>query len=301
MPSLRVFPARVVVAAALVLSATAAWADTTLKWSLKPGETVKYVLVHTLNQKISSPGQELTKKIELTLDLAWKVNSVASDGTIDLTQTLERARAKVTAPGAVVNYDTQDKSLAKAAIPADLKAYELVVNQPYTIKLSPQGEIVEVVVPDSVLKGIAGLPQLAELADTGSLYSPAGVKAFLGQALPKLPKEPVSSGSSWNNESTLSAGAAKIVARTTYKITELAQIATFDVSLDTNVTIDPQAGFTLKITKQTSSGKVAFDVNAGRLESSTLQHSTEAAITDTVQNKPAEQSTETTFAIRLVK
>jgi hypothetical protein len=296
MLSLRVLLARFALAAALVLSATAAWADTTLKWSLKPGETVKYVLVHTLNQKVTSPGQELTKKIELTLDLAWKVNSVA----IDLTQTLERARAKVVAPGAVVNYDTQDKSLAKAAIPADLKAYELVINQPYTIKLSPQGEIAEVIVPDSVIKGIASSP-LAEVADTGSLYSAAGVKAFLGQALPRLPKEPVSKGSTWVNETTLTAGAAKIVAKTSYKITDLAQIATFDASLDTAVTIDPQAGFTLKITKQTSSGKVAFDVATGRLESSTLQHSTESAISDTVQNKPAEQSTETGFSITLVK
>jgi hypothetical protein len=300
MLSLRVLLARFALAAALVLSATAAWADTTLKWSLRAGETVKYVLVHTLNQKVTSPGQELTKKIELTLDLTWKVNSVASDGTIDLTQTLERARAKVVAPGAVVNYDTQDKSLAKAAIPADLKAYELVINQPYTIKLSPQGEIVEVVVPDSVIKGIASSP-LAEVADTGSLYSSAGVKAFLGQALPRLPKEPVSKGSTWVNETTLAAGAAKIVAKTSYKITDLAQIATFDASLDTAVTIDPQAGFTLKITKQTSSGKVAFDVATGRLESSTLQHSTESAISDTVQNKPAEQSTETGFSITLVK
>jgi hypothetical protein len=116
-----------------------------------------------------------------------------------------------------------------------------------------------------------------------------------------LPKEPVSKGSTWINETTLTAGAAKIVAKTSYKITDLAQIATFDASLDTAVTIDPQAGFTLKITKQTSSGKVAFDVATGRLESSTLQHSTESAICDTVQNKPAEQSTETGFSITLVK
>src|SRR4051794_1998736 len=102
MPRLRTIPALAVVLA--LAAAPAACAAEALKWAPKPGETLKYALSQTFEVKVSAQGQESSNKAELDVDLTWKINAVAADGTVELTQTLDRARTRITAPGLALTY-----------------------------------------------------------------------------------------------------------------------------------------------------------------------------------------------------
>lgn len=299
MPRPRFVRAGLALAAAAVLMAAAARAAEPLKWAPKAGEALKYALSQSLENKTGGQGQEFSNKADLDLDMTWKVNAVSGDGTIDLALTIDRARTKITAPGAVLNYDSQDKKTAAA--PANqiwAKAYDAVLGKPYAIKLSPRGEVVEVKLPEGASAALADSP-LAAGADAGSFFSEAGVKNFLAQVLPKLPADPIAKGATWNSELTLPSGPVKLQFKTKYTLADPAPVATIDATLDTTVTAAPEAKITVKITKQTGTAKFLFDAPAGRLDLSTIRLSAEMSLSD--GNADVTTTTEALLTLKLVK
>jgi hypothetical protein len=298
MPRLRTTLA-LVAAIALALAAPRAGAAETLKWAPKAGETLKYALSQVFDVKVAAQGQESSNKAELDVDLTWKVDSVGPDGTIALTQTLDRARTKITAPGLALNYDSQDKKTAEA--PANqvwARAYEAILGKPYAIKLSPQGEVVDVKLPEGAANALADSP-LAAGADAGSFFSPAGVKNILAQILPKLPKDPVDKGATWDSELTLPSGPLKIDFKTKYTLSETAPDALIDATVSSTVTPAPEAKITVKITRQEGKAKYAFDPRAGHLDSATITQSAEMSLND--GNADLAQTTGATLTFKLVK
>ncbi len=297
--SRRTIPARLALVAAIVVISPVARGAEALKWAPKPGETLRYTLSHAFEVKVKGQGQELSQKDELEVDLTWKVSSVAPDGVVELSQTLDRARMKRTAPGVVFAYDTQDKTTADA--PANqpfVEAYKALLGKPYTIRLSPQGEVIDVKLPEGASAALAGSP-LQEGADAGSFYSAAGVKNFLAQMLPKLPREPVGKGATWDADLSVPGGPIKVAFKIKYTLAELAPLALIDATLDTSVTPVPEAKVTLKITKQQGSGKFAFDQGAGHLDSATIRQSAEMTLSSGGVDRS--QATETTSTLKLVK
>ncbi len=296
--SRRTVPAQLALVAAVLMVADARGAET-LKWAPKAGETLRYTLSQTFDVKVKAQGQELSNRAELDVELAWKVVSVAPDGSIELAQTLDRARTKVTAPGLSLVYDSQDKKTVEA--PANqvwARAYEAILGKPFTIKLSPQGEILDVKLPDGASAALAGSP-LLEVADAGGFFSAAGVKNILAQILPKLPKEPVDKGATWDADLNLSGGPLKIAFKIKYTLTEVAPLAVIDAMLDTALTPAPEAKITVKISEQKGTGKFTFDQAAGRLESATIRQSAVTTINNGTSD--LDQTTDATLTLKLVK
>ncbi len=295
----RPIPARLALIAAVALAAPAAKAAEALKWSPKPGDTLKYALAQVFDVKVSGAGLESSNRAELDIDLTWKVVAVAPDGTVELTQTVDRARTKITAPGLALNYDSRDKKTAEApATQVWAKSYEAILGKPYAIKLSPQGEVVDVKLPEGAETALADSP-LAASADAGSFFSPAGVKNMLAQVLPKLPKGPVDKGATWDADTTLPSGPLKLVFKTRYTLTGTAPVATIDATLDTTVTASPESKLTVKVTKQSGTARFAFDPAAGRLDSATIKQSADLTLND--GNADLAQSTDATLTFKLVK
>ena len=298
MPRPRTLRAPFALAAALALMASAARGAETLKWAPKKDETLKYVLTQILDNKTSGQGQELSNRAVLDLDLTWKVKEVAADA-INLAVTIDRARTKITAPGAVLNYDSQDKKTAEA--PANqiwAKAYDAVIGKPYAIRLSPRGEVLEVKLPDGAAAALADSP-LAAGADAGSFFSEAGVKNFLAQVLPLLPKDPVDKGATWDSSLTLPSGPITLVFKTKYTLAETPPAAKIDATLDTTATAAADAKFTLKINKQAGQATFLFNAGTGRLELSTIKLSADMSLSD--GNADVTTTTEALMTFKLVK
>ena len=150
--SRRTVPARLALVAAVLLMPPVARGAESLKWAPKPGETLRYTLSHALELKVKSQGQELSQKDEIEVDLTWKVASVFGPdgvGRARASQTLDRARIKHTAPGVALVYDTSDKKTADAAVNQPfVEAYRALLGKPYAIRLSPQGEVIDVKLPE---------------------------------------------------------------------------------------------------------------------------------------------------------
>ncbi|HEY2154814.1 MAG TPA: hypothetical protein VGH33_04245, partial [Isosphaeraceae bacterium] len=169
----RIIPARLALVAAVLLMSPLARGAETLKWTPRAGERLRYTLSQTFDIKVKAQGQELSNKAELDVELTWKVVSVAPDGAIELAQTLDRAMTKATAAGLALVYDSQDKKTAEAPATQVLAmAYEALLGKPYTIRLSPQGEVLDVKLPEGASAALAGSP-LLETADAGSFFSAA--------------------------------------------------------------------------------------------------------------------------------
>jgi hypothetical protein len=295
----RITLARLALVAAIALTAPGARGAETLRWSPRPGETLKYTLSQIFDVRSSHAGQEVSRKTEMTVDLTWKVGTIAADGTVEITQTVDHALAKDTATGAVVTYDSNDKKTAEAPLMRDVaKCYEAVLDKPYTIKLSPRGEVVDVKVPEGAAEALAGSP-MAPKFDSGTLFSAAGVKNLLAQILPKLPKEPVDKGATWDSDLNIPGGPLILDFKTKYTLSEVSPVATIDAQIVTTMTPTPAAKITIKINKQSGTARFIFDPAAGRLDSATITQSADATIGD--GNAEFTQTTDATLTFKLVK
>jgi hypothetical protein len=300
MTALRITPVRLLIAIVFCsLGHQADGADATLRWSLKRGEKLRYNLTQVANRTIDAAGQKITVKNELSVDLTWVVKSVASNGTIELTQTVDRAVSKNVTNGQTLVYDTKDKAGAEVLeIQPLAKLYDALIGHPYTLRISPQGEVIDVKVPDGLAKALAGSP-FAATADSGTFFTPEGVKTVLAQLLPALPRTPVKPGSTWSQELHPRADSLKMVVNTAYRVADLASLARIDAKIDTTISAVPGSGVTIKLNKQGGTARFLFDTETGRLAESTREEAYELVADD--PNGEVTHSMRLTGSFRLVK
>jgi hypothetical protein len=300
MTSLQITPARMLMAIVLLsLGHQADGADATLRWSLKRGEKLRYTLTQVANRTIDAAGQKITVKNELTVELTWVVKSVASNGTIEVTQTVDRAISKNVTNGQTLAYDTKDKVGAEILEVQPLaKLYDALIGHTYTLRISPQGEVIDVKVPDALAKALVGSP-FAATADSGTFFTPEGVKTVLAQLLPALPKTPLNSGSTWSHELNPRADSLKMVVKTNYKVADLASLARIDAKIDTTISAVPGSGVNIKLNKQGGSARFFFDTGTGRLVDSTREEAYE--LVADVPNGEVTHSIKLSGSFKLVK
>lgn len=79
---------RAVLAAAFVLAViSSVQAETELRWKFKEGQSLDYVMERGVEGKINLSGADIAFTLNMTFDTAWKVKSVAADGTAEVERT----------------------------------------------------------------------------------------------------------------------------------------------------------------------------------------------------------------------
>src|SRR5262249_27798932 len=66
--------------AALFIAAVPAQAQTTLRYKFKQGEKLDYVIENKMTMKLDLGGKEIEMAINQNMEMAWKIEAVASDG-----------------------------------------------------------------------------------------------------------------------------------------------------------------------------------------------------------------------------
>ncbi|MFQ5733898.1 MAG: hypothetical protein ACE5KM_18320, partial [Planctomycetaceae bacterium] len=66
---------------ATVLAAGPLHAQEKLRWKLKKGQTLNYVMTQKMNMTTMAGGMALNIKMTNTMDMRWKIETVKSDGT----------------------------------------------------------------------------------------------------------------------------------------------------------------------------------------------------------------------------
>jgi hypothetical protein len=274
--TLRLLPALATsgILAVLSLGPSAQTQAADLAWKFRKGEVLRYELAQKNNMKFETQGQDLESSSTLTINLKWTVDEVQTDGSAKITQTVEHVHVDLATGSQRVSYDSKTDDPEKAG-PNDSAEtlrtfYTIATTEPYSLTVSPTGEILDAQVPPKLADLIKEY-QLQPLADTGSVLSAEGLKRLFVQFFPKLPTQPVEPGSSWNGSLEFPAGPLTLTLQTHYTL-ESVDAQTAKISGDVNTTLKPRPGLptTLEVKSQKSSASYAFNTSAGYLDQSAV-------------------------------
>lgn len=273
--------------AVAVVAADAAQAAP-LKWKFKQGDKMDYALRQKADILIDANGVEFDIKVAQTMDLKWDVKAVAADGTVELTQKVDRVQLKMSTPftGEFV-YDSKDEANAPTGeiwerMGGPIKA---LVGGEFTVKLKPNGQVEEIKLPEKLVEllGESKGGGAQSMMMGGGLFTESAIKQIIEQSILTLPDSDLANGTTWNKkiENKLGPiGTQKFDTTLTYEGTEtkdgveLAKIGTktemaFEPNADSDVDIE------MEVTEQEGKGSVLFDTKAGRvLESQNVQKMT---------------------------
>jgi hypothetical protein len=244
-----------------------------LGWKLAAGQTLRYRFHQVSDLKLTAEGQSDSRLNDLTIDLTWKVESVAEDGRATITQTLDRVKTEVKAGGQSIVYDSAEKKAEGPGAETLSQLYGAAIGAPYTLTLGRDGRIADAKVPEAVTKAIQGSPYQGQ-ADGGSVFSADGLKRMLAQATPELPAGPRPVGATWDEGLDVPSGPLQIGLETQYKLAGVeGDEAAIAAAIQIDVRARPGAPIKVTVNSQSGEGEYRFNLRDGRLARSTVKQS----------------------------
>lgn len=280
-------------AAALTAVASAASADTTLRWKFATGQKRNYVMTQKMAMKMELMGKQIETTVTQTVDMTWEVKEVDKDGVAEMVQTIDRVKLSMMGPTGNIDMDTA-KVEDPAGAPAPLTTlFRAMTGTPFASKVTPRGELRDVQVPAKIVDAFKNAgPAGAMLGNEESL------KNMFGQSLIVFPEGPVAQGKSWTGNRKMPMPFGTMVMDITYTL-EGATGPVEKIGIDTKVKIEPKEGVPVSIAvkSQDMKGHCRFDNAAGKLNSSDVVQ--KLAMTVTVQGQEFVQDIETTTKMDL--
>jgi hypothetical protein len=243
-----------------------------LRWKFEPGQKLNYSMVQEMT--ISSVGgpfgnQNVTMNQEM--DMIWHVVRMTDDGNAIVSQKFDRMKMKMTLPPpvGVLEYDSKSEAAPTGVAAMFTPMYQALAKAEFELTMTPRGEIKDVKVPDDVIAALKNSPGGMAMGD---MATPEGFKKMISQGALVLPENAPKPGDEWSTKVEVNnpMGGKQII-ETTYryegtKDVDGVTLAVFEPTLKMSFEGNPQ----MKVTAQESSGEILFNVEAGRLHSSTL-------------------------------
>lgn len=287
----------VALAAALAAPAGARAAAPTLRWKFNPGEALHYEMDQKAVREVKANGQNIKTTVTQTLETVWAVQAVDASGTAEMTQTIERLRTKVDSPFGAVEYDSKSDKQPEGAVAAGVvPVYKALVGARFRYKISPQGELSDVSVPEGLMKT---LREAGPTAASSGMFTEDGLKNMIRESSLVLPAEPLEKP--WTRQKKIpTPPIGDRVEDTTYTY-EGTDPAGEKVAMKIQVDLKPapDSKFEVKLGPQEGKGTFYFDNKVGRVVRSTIVRKLEMRIT--VMGTQVVQSQDDTTDVKLVK
>lgn len=268
---------RVIVALTLVLAtASTAQAAKQLRWKFKEGEKLPYALAQRANILIDANGIEIDIKIRQSMDVTWTVKSVASDGTAEISQKVDRVQLKMSTPfTGEVGYDSQkpDEKPGPEIWDRLGKPIEAMLGGEFTIKITPTGKVTELVMPESLLEALKsqGGGGGQGMMMSGGMFTESTIRQTIEQAVTLLPEEAAKEGTVWEREleNKTPIGTQKIAVTYSYGGSEQKDGKTLEkINAKNELTFvpneDSEVDIEMEISEQEGTGEIFFDAEAGK-------------------------------------
>ncbi|MCK9212501.1 MAG: DUF6263 family protein [Ignavibacteriaceae bacterium] len=294
-----------------------------LKYSFKKGSEYNYRLTSITNDDQSILADtSVSQKIKQALTYLLKLNvkDVDKDGVMEIEFTFSSVKLDATGNGKTFSYQSGNKLTAEDK--KNYANYEAIINNPFTARVAPKGEILEFFRTDRIankILEIQGLKDSVSLEEKKMLQqqiSEGALRPLLTQVFRKLPDHQVKKDSSWsltNPPAQLpffemtNILKFKIIGFEKYNDDNLAVI---DAGLSSQYKISErakQAKVTVKSPSYTGEGKIYFNLSKGLVERSktnlylTIEMSMMApARTGGMQKVTQKQYTKTTNILELL-
>ncbi|HEV3341737.1 MAG TPA: DUF6263 family protein [Pirellulales bacterium] len=250
------------------LPTTAADDGVTLKWKFKAGQISRYTTsVDMKMQRKFGSRQPEDFSSKQTSDMTWLVDSVDEDGNAHITQTIERVRMVESAQGEEQTFDSDDDKLAEGSDEAAADLRRLVVNQPVHLTIDQHGKVIDVRPSEKLAEKLKQSPPgpLAAMFSRESLKQQAGTNTL------ELPDEPISRGSTWQQQTTVNdptSGRQTLVTTFRYDGSEKRDGQTLEkISATAKISPAGNQGAAQRVTikDQKSNGVIWFDRAVGRI------------------------------------
>lgn len=293
----------VVLAWALLRPGVAA-ADEPLRWKFRAGETLRFSIEQKMTMDTKAMGVDRKSNRTHTLDFSWKVLSVAATGEAEISHRTERIRMKAEEPPYLpFDFDSATAKDPQAGFEGLTKMLKSEVGAEFTFRMKPNGEIVDVKIPEATLK------QFRDAAPTtgpGSEVTEKSLKETLLQSSPpSFPEQPLEVGKTWTSPPSrvpLPPAATLIMERTfTYQGPDPNAPNLLRVGIETAAKLEPIGGTEAKATirKQEGKGSMTVDAGAGRVTGTRNTLKLEIVVT-VGTGQTIEQSTESTSTMTLL-
>jgi hypothetical protein len=277
----------------------AASAQESLRWKLATGETLRYTMEQQTTQLAKAQGQELKTSMHQTVDLRWNVKGV-SDGVADMSQTIDRVRAKIEGPGQVFEFDSSAEKAPEGPIAATLvPMLKGLVGQEFSFKMDARGRLSDIKLPQKLLDSV----RQANPASSGTAESLFSEESMKNLSL-ALPEQAVSKGTSWKQQSKVPMpmlGTVTLDKTYTYAGIDETDPGRSRITLDTRISLEPAAdsNVAIQMKSQREEGEFAFDIKAGRVVASRVNDKVDMVAS--ANGQEFEQSTDTVTKMTLAK
>jgi len=283
---------------ALACCCSEANAQTRLQYRYESGETLNYELKQTLTTTANISGQAMENVMSQQLELSTHVQTVAADGSADVTKRINRIRMRATQPGREepLTYDSQTETDVPGPFRMIADSMAKLVHQDIQMTLSPQGEASDVQLPDSMNNLINGAG-----GGIAGVNSPEGVKKMISQGSLIFPARPLAVNDSWTRElsTDLPFGAMKSNVVLTYAGRTPEGLHRIDAR--SKISLEPKDGTPFQVTLKSADGQgvYLFDESRGCVYASALKQ--EMDLEMSALGQTIEQNVVTDITMRLVE
>jgi hypothetical protein len=274
--------------------ASAAGADTKLRWKFAKGEKLGYALSQKTSVSMEATGKKMETSFTQAADMTWEVKEIDKEGNALMVQTIDRFRFRMTVQGKEIELDTAKAEDPPGAPEAMTKLFRALVGSPFTMKITPRGEIRDFKVPARVLEAFK------TAGPDGAMFgSEENLRNMAGQSLVPFPEAAVAPGKSWNIVRKLPMQFGTMVMDIKYTL-EAATSPIENIGIEVKATVEPKEGVPVevKVTSQDAKGHFRFDNSAGVLTKSDLVQKMSMTVTISGQQFPQDVETTTKFELK---
>ncbi len=256
-------------------------AEEPLRWKFQVGEKLDYSMVQEMNMSASGgPVGNLNTTMRQEMDMTWDVQGVdEKTGDAVIKQKFDRIKMKMTTPVGAFDYDSKSDAVPTGIGAMIAPMYKAMTQGEFEITMTSRGEVKDVKVPDEVLTALKSSPGAAAMGD---IATADGFKKMISQGALVLPKDPPKQGESWKTKVEMNNPAVGMqTVETTYRYDGTKDIeGTKFAVIKPELKMEFEKGgakpggqppqLSMKIADQSSDGEVLFNIEKGRLHSTTL-------------------------------
>jgi hypothetical protein len=254
-----------------------------LRWKLKSGETLHYVMEQKTVTGVKAGQQDVKTTVTQLIDMDWSVKSVSSDGAAEMTQTITRVRTKMESPFGGFEYDSKDPKEPQGPAAASLvPLLKALIGAEFAFKMSPQGELSNVKVPEKVVQALGDAGAVGGAG--AGMFSEERLKNMISESSLALPKENLAKGTSWKRQTKIPSppiGTMTLDKTFSYQGPESQagkSVERIDLGTKIEIQPDPAGKLDFKIQSQEGKGTFFFDNTAGRVTESTVTEKIEMTV-----------------------